>query len=265
LLQQQETGPIDNLAAFLPDAVSPLTALALIIISAFTSFITAAFGIGGGVVLIGVLATLLPPAALIPVHGLVQFGSNVGRLAIMRAHVVWAVFPAFMIGNILGAASGGLIAVNLPAPAVQIGIGAFILFSVYMKIPNIGRQTSWIAGFVASFLAMFFGATGPFVAAFVRTLGLGRLEHVATHSAFMTAQHLIRVLAFGVLGFAFGPYLPLIAAMIATGFVGTLIGRSVLMRIDDGKFRFALDAILTLLALRLIWSGVVSAIEIGQI
>ncbi len=213
--------------------------------------------------LIGVLATLLPPAALIPVHGLVQFGSNFGRFAIMRSHVVWTVFPVFLVGNIVGAASGGAIAVNLPAPAVQIGIGAFILFSVYVKIPVIGRSASWFAGFIASFLAMFFGATGPFVAAYVRTLGLGRLEHVATHSAFMTAQHLIRVLAFGLLGFAFGPYLLLIGAMIATGFVGTMIGRLVLLRIDDGKFRFALDAILTLLALRLIWSGAVSVIETG--
>jgi len=243
--------------------VTPLTALALLMVSAATSFITAAFGIGGGVVLIGVLATLLPPSALIPVHGLVQFGSNVGRLAIMRTHVVWTVFPAFLAGNILGAATGGLIAVNLPAPAVQIGVGAFILFSVYAKIPNIGRGTGWIAGAFASFLAMFFGATGPFVAAYVRSLGFGRLEHVATHSAFMTAQHLIRVLVFGLLGFAFGPYLPLIIAMIATGFVGTLIGRLVLLRIDDGKFRFALDAILTLLALRLIWSGAVIVFETG--
>ncbi|MFV2093365.1 MAG: sulfite exporter TauE/SafE family protein [Hyphomicrobiales bacterium] len=231
------------------------------LVSAATSFITAAFGIGGGVVLIGILATLLPPAALIPVHGLVQFGSNVGRLVIMRAHVVWTVFPAFLAGNLLGAATGGLIAVNLPAPAVQVGIGAFILFSVYMKIPDIGRGAGWVAGAIASFLAMFFGATGPFVAAYVWTLKLGRMQHVATHAAFMTAQHLIRVLAFGLLGFVYGPYLPLIAAMIATGFMGTIIGRLVLMRINDGKFRWALNAILTVLALRLIWSGAASAFD----
>lgn len=247
----------------MPNEVSPLVASALVVLSAATSFITAAFGIGGGVVLIGVLATLLPPAALIPVHGLVQFGSNVGRLAIMRAHVQWPVFPAFLAGNVLGAATGGLIAVNLPAFAVQIGVGGFILYSVYMKIPNLGRSAGWIVGGVASFLAMFFGATGPFVAAYVRALELGRMHHVATHAAFMTAQHLIRVLAFGLLGFVFGPYLPLIAAMIATGFVGTMVGRQVLMRIDDGRFRLVLNAILTVLALRLIWSGVGSALEIG--
>ena len=246
----------------MPAEVSLLAASALLILSAATSFITAAFGIGGGVVLIGVLATLLPPVALIPVHGLVQFGSNVGRLAIMRAHVVWGFFPVFFAGNVLGAASGGLIAVNLPAHAVQIGVGSFILYSVYMKMPNFGRSAGWIVGGVASFLAMFFGATGPFVAAYVRALELGRMHHVATHAAFMTAQHLVRVLAFGLLGFAFGPYLPLIAAMIATGFIGTMVGRQVLMRVGDGRFQLVLNVILTVLALRLIWSGVVGALEI---
>ncbi|VAW18913.1 hypothetical protein MNBD_ALPHA09-2317, partial [hydrothermal vent metagenome] len=42
----------------MPAEVSLLAASALLILSAATSFITAAFGIGGGVVLIGVLATL---------------------------------------------------------------------------------------------------------------------------------------------------------------------------------------------------------------
>ena len=62
---------------------------------------------------------------------------------------------------------------------------------------------------------MFFGATGTFISAMVKTLRLGRLEHVATHSACMVAQHLIKVVAFGLLGFAYGPYLPLIVGMVA--------------------------------------------------
>jgi uncharacterized membrane protein YfcA len=58
-----------------------------------------------------------------------------------------------------------------------------------------------------------------------------------------------------MLGFAYGPWVPLMAAMIASGFLGTLAGRQVLMRIDEQKFKFALNTILVLLALRLIWAG----------
>ena len=54
----------------LPAALTPTTALALITTSALTSAITASLGIGGGVLLLAVMAIVLPPAAIVPVHGL---------------------------------------------------------------------------------------------------------------------------------------------------------------------------------------------------
>jgi len=108
------------------------------------------------------------------------------------------------------------------------------------------------AGATTAFLTRFFGATGPFVAAWLKTLGLGREAHVATNAWAMTLQHGLKSLAFGVFGFAFGPWLGLIAAMAAAGFLGTLVGRRVLRGMTDERFARGLDLILTVLALRLI-------------
>jgi len=48
------------------------TVAGLVVAASFaTSFLTAAFGIGGGAVLLAILASLMPSAALIPVHGVV--------------------------------------------------------------------------------------------------------------------------------------------------------------------------------------------------
>ncbi len=102
---------------------------------------------------------------------------------------------------------------------------------------------------------MFFGGTGPFVAAYVKTMGFPRMTHVATHALLMSVQHLLKTVAFGFLGFAFSVWMPLTAAMIASGFLGTIVGKQVLMRIDEKRFKFALNAMLILVALRLIWSG----------
>src|SRR5690606_34410206 len=161
----------------------------------------------------------------------------------------------FLLGSVIGVALGGLLVVELPPAAIQIGVGAFILWTVFATVPAFLRHSAWVAGGASSFLTMFFGATGPFVAAYVKSLGFGRVAYVATHAACMTAQHLLKVVAFGLLGFAFGEYLVLIAGMIAFGFLGTLTGRRVLMRIDERRFAFALNAILVVLAARLIWEG----------
>ncbi|MEM6744525.1 MAG: sulfite exporter TauE/SafE family protein, partial [Pseudomonadota bacterium] len=88
-----------------------------------------------------------------------------------------------------------------------------------------------------------------------KTLGLDREALVATNGAMMTVQHLLKTLAFGFFGFAFGPWSALIAAMIAAGFLGTLVGRGALRRMGDTRFALGLNAILTVLALRLIADG----------
>lgn len=224
-------------------------------ISFATSFITAAFGIGGGVVLLAVLASLLPPAAIIPVHGVVQFGSNAGRAVIMRAHTDWRAVGPFTLGALVGVALGGLVVVDLPAGVLQIVVGLFVLWSVFFKPPGFLASSAVVAGAFSSFITMFVGGTGPFIAAFVKTMGFERMRHVGTHATLMTIQHLAKSLVFGLLGFAFAQWLPLIAAMIASGFLGTVVGKKVLAKIPEETFKKVLSAILIVLALRLIWAG----------
>lgn len=241
---------------FLPPEIGWPVAILLMAASFCTSALTAAFGIGGGAILLAVLANLLPPAALIPVHGVVQLGSNTGRALMMLPHVAREILLPFLVGSLLGIAVGALVVVELPPAAIRIGVGTFILWSVVATPPAFLRRSAWAAGLGSSFLTMFFGATGPFVAAYVKTQKLGRMVYVATHAACMTAQHLLKVIAFGLLGFAFGEYLGLIAGMVAFGFLGTLAGGRVLMKIDERRFGIALNAILVILAARLIWEGV---------
>ena len=239
----------------LPTELDPLAALLMIAASLGTSFLTAAFGIGGGVVLVAVMAVLLPPAALIPVHGVVQLGSNFGRTLIMLKHVERSAILPFAAGGLIGAGLGGALFVQVPPWAIQLGITGFIVWSVMGRLPAIGQGHVFAAGAVSSFLTMFFGATGSFIAALLKGMKLPPLAHVATQGALMTLQHLLKSVVFGFLGFAFASWLPLIAAMIASGFLGTVIGRQVLTRMGPSYFQTALNAILLILAARLAWSA----------
>ena len=230
-------------------------ATALLALSFATSFIAAAFGLGGGAIMLAALATLLPAAAIIPIHGVVQLGSNVGRAAILLRHTDTGVLWPFLIGSAAGVALGGSLLVQMSPAVIEMAVGGFILWSLAATPPAFMRRSAAIAGAFSSFLTMCFGATGPFVGAFVRTLGLERHGHVATHSVLMTIQHLLKSVAFGLFGFAFGQWLPLVAGLVALGFLGTLAGRSVLTRIDEARFRLALNIILIVLGVRLLVSG----------
>lgn len=239
-------------------SLAPTTAIFLFVASFVGSFITVAMGIGGGAMVLAVMASLVPPAALIPVHGVIQFGSNLNRAIVMGKHTFWPPVLAFGVGSVVGVAIGGAIAIDLPPAYVQIGVGFFVIWSVLRKPPAWLTQWPSATGLISSILTMFFGATGVFVSGYVKSLALGREAHVATQAVLMTLQHLLKVIVFGLLGFAFGPWLGFMAIMVAMGLLGTLVGRQVLKRMNDAVFGKALNAILLVLAARLIWQGITS-------
>lgn len=248
--------PLALLSSLLPEALSPAAALALMAVSFTGSFITISFGIGGGALLLAVMASLMPPAALVPVHGLVQFGSNAGRTAMTFRHIRWRAIGAFAAGGVAGIVLASRLAVNLPAAWVQIGVGLFLIWSVLSKPPQWMRHWPALTGAATSVVSMFFGASGPFVATWLKTLNLERHAHVATQAVLLAMQHLMKTLAFGLLGFAYAPWAGFITLMILCGLAGTWSGKRVLNRMTDARFRQTLNAILLILAARLVWAGI---------
>ncbi len=240
----------------LPAELSIWAAAGLVLLSFFTSMLTASAGIGGGVLLLSVLASLLPATAVIPVHGVVQLGSNVGRGILLREYLNKQVFVYFSAGAILGALAGGRLYLSLPGTVLQAVLGVFILAIVWLPKPHrqaLSVKAYALVGLVSTFLTMFLGGTGPFVAAFLPPARFGKQATVATQATCMSVQHGFKILVFAALGFSFAPWLALLAAMIGAGFAGTVAGRAVLMKVPEKIFGMVFKTALTLLALRLLY------------
>ena len=97
----------------IPPELSMLSATGLVALSFFTSMLTAAIGIGGGLLMLTVMVSFLPPIVVLPVHGVIQLGSNSSRMALMRRHVDWRIWGFFAIGSILGIILAGQVFINL--------------------------------------------------------------------------------------------------------------------------------------------------------
>jgi uncharacterized membrane protein YfcA len=159
--------------------------------------------------------------------------------------------------------------ISLPTNLLQASLGGFILLTVWGPqiwhtnlLSNSSLFNSFansksllIGGLASTFLTMFVGATGPLVLATIRLFKLNRLNLVATSAACLVLQHALKILIFGLLGFAYSPYFLLILLMICSGFIGTLIGRKLLIKADEQRFQAWLNIILSALALRLILSS----------
>lgn len=227
-------------------------------VSFLGSFITATLGLGGGMLMLASMALFMVPSILIPVHGVVQLGSNVGRTALMYKNILTGILPVFLAGSILGAVVGGQMVIALPVPLLKAILAIFILYSIWVpkyQASKPGQKTFFGVAVVSSFATMFVGATGPLIAPFVSAASTDRKQVVATHAALMTMQHLLKLLAFGMLGFSFAPYIPLLAGLILCGFAGTWVGKHTLNRLPEHLFRIGLKTILTLIAVRLLYSA----------
>ena len=243
---------------FITPDVGPALFTGLTIASFATAFIGVFTGTAGGVILLAILATVMPPAALIPVHTVIQLGSGVTRTMIMWRHVMlWTLAP-FVLGAALGALAGAKVFVSLPGSTLQLILGVFILIVTWLpKLGRIGARSGRFfgLGFVATFVGVFVSATGTLVAPFVASAAPDRRNHAATLGALMTFVHIAKLFAFGAIGFSIASYAWLMVAMIVTGAAGNWVGEVALEKISEQKFRLMLQIVLSLLALNLLWTA----------
>lgn len=244
---------------FLPETVSPAIAALVIVASFFTSALTASFGLGGGLALLALMSTVLPAAAVIPVHGVAQFGSNFSRFALQRRDVVWPIIFWFALGSLLGSAVGGRIYVALPEWLLKGAVGLFVLVTVWGPKPKAfapGPLSFFATGAAGAFLSMFFGATGPIAATMLSVAKLAKLQTVATHAAAMVVQHGLKTLAFGFLGFAYGEWALLIVGIAVAGFLGAWSGTTLLKRMPEETFKTGFKTVLTLFGVYLMGAAI---------
>jgi uncharacterized protein len=242
------------------EQVSPHIVVLLVVVSGLTSFFTASFGAGGGVMLLGVMAQVLPPQLIIPLHGVAQLGSNAGRAAMSWRHIDWKLIAAFLPGALLGAFIGSFVLVALPPAIMYLTIALFILYLCWgPTLPKmiLGTWGTVIAGAVTTFITLFAGATGPLVAAFVKQIHADRFRTVATFATAMSLQHVLKVTVFEAAGFPLGAWLPLLFCMVLSGALGTWVGLRLLKRMPDRHFHRIFNIVLTIMALRLIWQAIV--------
>lgn len=234
-----------------------MTTLLLISLTAFfTSSLTAAMGVGGGVVLLALMAQVVPPSVLIPLHGAAQLMSNTGRVLVQRKHIQWQYIAPFSVGAVLGGILLTPLVLFIPPEFGQLALGVFILIATWR--PNWLKLANWhssLSGAVTTGLSLILGATGPLVMSVLPRSQWSRHAVVGTHGMAMTVQHGIKLIAFASLDFSIDSYWPMLVGIGIATLLGNLFGAKLLAFVPESKFKTVLNDLLSLLALRLIWQG----------
>lgn len=222
-----------------------------------TSMLSAIVGMAGGITLLAVMLVFLDPLVAIPVHGAIQLVSNSSRAAIQRRHLRWGIIARYGLLLLPMGFLGLPVAKALPPAATKVAIGIFILVAAWRpgalllgthpEATNPNRRFLVLGGIVGV-LNVTIGATGPLIAPFFLNLGLDRFQLVGTKAACQTLGHLAKLVVFGVAGFAFGGFAPLLLLLAVLAVGGTWAGSRLLEHVDERFFTRLYKGVLTAIA-----------------
>ncbi len=246
-----------------------MTHLALLLPGAVlaTATLSGVFGMGGGLLLMGVYAAVLPVPAAMVLHGVTQVASNGSRCVLLRRHVHWPTVRRYLVGSVPAAALVMALGVVLDKTTLFIALGALpLVVSLVPPRPLLSvatRSGAGLCGAVVTAAMLSAGVSGPLLDLFFVTSPLDRFQVIGTKAITQTWGHLLKLVYFGaLLTLAPGAALPTWAVpiVVVCAVTGTTLGRALLRRLDDGRFRRYSTALVRGIAVLLLARGLVGAL-----
>lgn len=234
------------------------TTFAIIVVgSLVAAMFNAAFSAGGALIVLAVTSTVLPVQAIVPIHSTLLIGSTVSRVILFWPHIDWKLVFPFWTGALAGAWLGARIYIELPEAIIATAISIVMLVAIW--IPGIPwrpriRHPWVIVGFLHSLLSTLF-AYGALLHAVILHTQLRRQQIVATLGGCLLGMSIFKIAGYAFFGFDYRPYLGMIAAAVAISFAGTAIGKRIVDRLPEKRFRLIFQVLVTVTALRLLYTG----------
>lgn len=227
--------------------------------SFLAAFSNAAFSAGGAMIVLAVTSTVLPVTAIVPIHSTLLIGSTTSRAIIFRRYTDWKIATPFLVASVVAVAIGARIYVELPDKVIATAIGIVMLVAIWLPAvtwrPKLKHPWA-IVGFIHSLFSTLF-AYGALLHAVILHTDLNRRQIVGTMAACLTGMSVFKITGYIANGFDYQPYLQIIVFSIAAALVGTWVGKLIIDRISENVFRFVFRALVTVTALRLLFTGLI--------
>ncbi|MEM7326798.1 MAG: sulfite exporter TauE/SafE family protein [Actinomycetota bacterium] len=224
-----------------------------------TSVLSAMAGLGGGIILLVVIAQFFAPAVAIPVHGGIQLVSNGSRASLLRREIAWR--PVLLQSLLLlpAALVGVAVATAIPEAATRLAIGVFVLVVAWRpsllkrrRAAGPSDRTLVGVGAVSGFLNSTVGASGPVTSPFFKAATATHVSFVATAASTQVLAHLSKIIAYTLDDFSPADHLLVIAVGAVGVTAGSWIGTRLLGRVAEDRLDLLFKVVLTALAVRLV-------------
>jgi uncharacterized membrane protein YfcA len=221
--------------------------------SIITSAITAITGMGGGVLLLAILPSVLPAKAVIPVHGAAQLSSNFSRFILDVKNTCVKPVLLFTAGSVFGAYFGTFLLAKIDLEMIPLFVSLFIISIIWLpvnKLLNLIPGKYFSLGIVQTAISLYVGATGPLSTSVLISDKYSSSQVIVSNAAINTVQNIMKLTVFFVLGFAFSDYYLHILAMMVCTTLGSYLGSKVRKRFNEQLVKMVLKVVITLFCIK---------------
>jgi uncharacterized membrane protein YfcA len=219
-----------------------LSALAVIGVTiVFSSFLSAVFGMAGGMILLGVLLAYLDVVGAMILFSTIQFFVNGARVVQWHSYIVWPIIHWYIAGAVVAFAIMWAIAFVPDKATVYLLLG--ILPFVIELLPSAMRPNiEWrgvpvITGFFTTIVQILAGVGGMMLDIFFQKSMLDRKTTNATKAVAQTFSHVVRWVYFVSLAGIGNLPLWMVVPGVALGLGGAWLAPFVVERMTDHGFR----------------------------
>ena len=217
--------------------------LIIILTTLGTAFLSSIFGMLGGVILMGILVSIMPVSQAMVLHGLIQLTSNGYRAWLNRKDINWSIVATIIVGNIIALA--GLVFVAFVPDRITVLLALGLLPYIAWALPKNAaldvskKPIGLLAGMVVVATNLLAGVGGPLLDVFFQRVDMTRHQVVATKAVAQSLGHISKVIFFGFLTVSASndwPMLWLVLIAMTASVTGTTLGKKILDKINDEIF-----------------------------
>ncbi len=226
--------------------------------------VSGVIGTGSSIMLVPVLVYQFGPKEAVPIMAVAAIMANLSRILAWWREVDWRATAAYAIPAVPAAVLGAKTLLVLPAHAVDVAIGLFLLAMIpgrrWLAAHNF-KLSLWhlaIIGAVVGYITGIVVTTGPITVPIFLMYGLVKGAFLATEAAGSLAIYVAKVLAFRSFGAM--PLDTFVKGLI-TGtslMAGTFIAKRFVLRLDADSFRYMLDALMLVSSLAMLYNAFTS-------
>ena len=214
-------------------------------------------GFGSSMILVPLTAFFVDVKTTIAVVGLFHFFGQVVDLFLWGRYINWRITALFAGLGVVFSFLGAALITILPSQTVLLILGVFL--AVYALASLLGKKlvlpktnlSILSMGGVVGFLAGLTGTAGAMRTAFLSTLGLAKANFIGTSNAIAFFVDFTRVAVYagsGILKFD----LPFWLAVLGVSIFGSLVGRKLVLQINEKTFYRIVYAALLLAGLKFV-------------